>query len=128
MKRTFTPLFLAAVVAAAIPLTFVGSPQTSAAQVTPQASTQVPLVYGRALATPEERAAFHAKLLGAKTSAELDAIRLEHHKLVQQRAQALGLRVPELPRAAGLGPYPGGMRPACLRGGMGTGHGYGMWR
>jgi hypothetical protein len=117
MKRTLTPLLLAALVAAAIPFTFAGDPQVQAPQATSQGSTQTPLVYGRSLMTPAERAAFRAQMLNARTQAERNALRIEHHRLIQARAQALGLRVPDQPRT--MGPIPGGLRGTCLRGGMG---------
>jgi hypothetical protein len=123
MKRTFKPLLLVALVAAAVPLTFAGDPQGPGPQATPQASTQPQPVYGRGLLTLEERAAFHAQMLNAKTPEERNTLWLEHQKLIRERAQTLRVQAPVRPPR--IGPVAGGLQGTCLRGGPGPRHGYG---
>lgn len=87
----------------------------------PAAATQAQQqeqVYGSELMTPEERAAHRAKMRAAKTAAEREAIRLQHHKEMQVRAKQQGLILPDTPPAQG-----GGMGPGQ---GMGSGRGQGM--
>jgi predicted secreted protein len=71
-------------------------------------------IYGSRLMTRAERIAHRAKLRQLKTEQERDAYRLEHHKLMQERAQAKGLTLPdEAPmRGAGMGADgPGSKKP-----------------
>jgi hypothetical protein len=55
------------------------------------------VIYGSQLMTPEERAAYHAKLSAAKTEKERNAIRARHHKEMQERAKKLGKTLPPAP-------------------------------
>ncbi|HVC29530.1 MAG TPA: hypothetical protein VNF48_08310 [Gammaproteobacteria bacterium] len=55
------------------------------------------VIYGSQLMTPEERAAYHAKLSAAKTEKERNAIRAQHHKEMQERAKKLGKTLPPAP-------------------------------
>ena len=57
-------------------------------------------IYGSQLMTPEERAAYRAKLRAAKTDAERARIRAQHHKEMQERAQKLGKTLPPAPPPA----------------------------
>jgi hypothetical protein len=71
-------------------------------------------IYGSQLMTPEERTEYRNKMRDAKTQAERDRIRTEHHSAMQERAKEKGITLPDQPRAksargpgAGAG---GGMR------------------
>ncbi|HEX2667834.1 MAG TPA: hypothetical protein VHP13_05625 [Gammaproteobacteria bacterium] len=56
--------------------------------------------YGWQLMTPEERAAYQARMRAAKTEKERAAIRAEHHKEMLQRAKEQGVTLPEEPPPA----------------------------
>lgn len=73
-------------------------------------------IYGFQLMTPQERAAFHTKMLAAKTVEERQQIRRDNHQAMQERAKAQGVSLPDQP-AAGMG---AGMGHG---GGMGSGRG-----
>jgi len=94
--------------------------QTQAQPKTQNQVRQQEQVYGSQLMTPEERAAHRAKMLSAKTPEEREAIRMEHHKAMQERAKKQGLSLPDSPPAMG-----GGMGPGQ---GQGSGRGTGMGR
>jgi hypothetical protein len=83
-----------------------------------QTQTQEP-IYGSELMTPQERAEYQTRMRAAKTEQEREAIRLEHHKQMQERARAQGKTLPETP-PADRGP---GMGPGGGSGGMGPGGG-----
>jgi hypothetical protein len=88
----------------------------------PPAKTQTQkqdVIYGSQLMTNQERIEFRAKLRNAKTAEEREQIRLEHHKVMQERAKAQGETLPDMPPAmgGGMGPGGGGMGPGG--GGMG---------
>ena len=87
--------------------------QTPAAEASTQrAQTQTQeQIYGSELMTPQERADYQARMRAAKTQQEREAIRLEHHKQMQERARAQGKTLPDTPpadRGPGMGP---GMGP-----------------
>ncbi len=83
--------------------------QPSAGTPTEQAAQQQP-IYGSQLMTPAERAEYQAKMRSVKTQEERDALRLEHHKQMQERAKQMGVTLPEVPPAGGMmGPGAGGM-------------------
>jgi len=80
-------------------------------------------IYGSELMTRQERAEYRNRmrtLKTQKTQQEREAFRLEHHKQMQERAQAQGKTLPDMP-PAGMGPG-SGMGP-----GMGPGSGMGPW-
>ncbi len=52
-------------------------------------------IYGVQLMTPQERAAFRAKMLAVKTSEQREQIRKENHKNMQKRAESHGLTLPD---------------------------------
>lgn len=79
-------------------------------------------VYGSQLMTDQERTEYRAKIRSLKTQDERDAFRLEHHKLMQERATAKGVMLPNTP-AAGAGMNSGMKRGAGE--GMGSGAGMG---
>jgi uncharacterized protein HemX len=106
-KSIMTAVALAAVLVAGIGR----SADPAPAQVRNQET-----VYGSQLMTNQERTEFQAKQRNAKTAREREQIRLEHHKAMQERAQAQGKSLPDMPPAMGGGMGPGG-------GGMGPGGG-----
>ncbi len=62
-------------------------------------------VYGWQLMTPEERTEHRAKMRAAKTDAEREKIRKEHHDKMKARAKERGATLPEEPRPRdGAGP------------------------
>ena len=78
-------------------------------------------VYGSQLMTQQERLEYHARLRDAKTAAEREQIRNEHHKRMQERASAQGKTLPDEPPARGGGMGSGGGN--WPGGGMGPGGG-----
>jgi len=66
---------------------------------TKPASRGAQQVFGRQLMTPEERAAYRAKLRAAKSDQERAAIREEHHKQMLERAKQRGATLPDDPPA-----------------------------
>lgn len=79
-----------------------------------------PPVFGSQLMTQQERIDYRAKMLGAKTPEEREAMRAEHHKAMVERAKEKGVALPETPPPRG-GMGRGGMGPG---GGMGPRGGY----
>jgi len=85
-------------------------------------------IYGSQLMTQEEMAEHRAKMRSLKTNEERQAYRLEHHKMMQERAKEQGITLPDEPPAmgggmgmgSGMGPGGGGMG---MGGGMGSGGG-----
>lgn len=108
LKRTLTLSALSGALALSIGL---------AIAVEPAAEPAKEQVYGSHLMTPKERAAHRAKLRAATTFEEKARIRAEQHERMRERAQQLGVEIPETPPAIG-----GGMGPGP-RGGMGMGPG-----
>jgi hypothetical protein len=101
-------------------------PTPPAASVQKKAPAQDKL-YGSELMTPEERTAYRDRMKQAKTQADRDRIRREHHDQMQQRAKERGVTLQEQPRkparAAPRGAGQGrGMGPGA---GAGTGPGAG---
>ncbi len=87
----------------------------SQAQTRAQAQDQARnRIYGSQLMTPAERAAYRQKMRAAKTRAERDRIRAEHHKAMQERASQRGMKLPDMPmqqpmrRGGGMQPRTGG--------------------
>jgi hypothetical protein len=78
-------------------------------------------VYGYQLMTEQERAEHRAKMRSFQTEQEREAYRQEHHKMMQERAKAQGVTLPDepMPRGQGRGMGQG------YRGGQGPGSGYG---
>jgi hypothetical protein len=58
-------------------------------------------IYGWQLMTPAERAEHRAKMRAAKTDAERDKIRKEHHDKMKARAKERGVTLPEEPPTRG---------------------------
>ncbi|HSO07543.1 MAG TPA: hypothetical protein VLW45_09895 [Pelomicrobium sp.] len=119
--RNLTLGALAAVLATAAAWTFAADPatvegvQNDPAQITRPAR-------GWQLMTPEERAAHREAMLNAKTPEERQALREQQHKLMQERAAAQGITLPDKPGPYGHG-WQRGQGP-----GYGAGPGYGGGR
>jgi hypothetical protein len=75
-------------------------------------------VYGYQLMTQQERMDYREQMRSMKTEEERAAFRLEHHRLMQERAKEKGVTLPDEPMPAGKGMGPGS--------GMGSGGGMGM--
>ena len=69
-------------------------------------------VYGYQLMSEQERAENRAKMRSFQTEQEREAYRQEHHKMMQERAKAQGVTLPDEPMPRGQGK------------GMGQGQGY----
>lgn len=94
------------------------------AQTQAQARQQVQeQIYGSQLMTEQERIEHRTTMRNLKTQQERDAYRLEHHKLMQERATARGVTLPDMPPQAGAGIGQGA--GVGQRGGMGQGGGMG---
>ena len=65
-------------------------------------------IYGSQLMTPAERVAYRQKIRAAKTQAERNRIRAEHHKAMQERARQRGMTLPDMPMQP---MHRGGMQP-----------------
>lgn len=82
-------------------------------------------IYGSQLMTEQERIEHRTTMRTLKTQQERDAYRLEHHKLMQERAAARGIMLPDMPPRAGAGAGAGQGGGMGQRGGMGQGGGMG---
>lgn len=91
-------------------------------------------IFGSQLMTQQERVEQRTRMQSAKTAAEREQIRAEHHEKMQKRAAEQGVTLPAEPpqRGAGagrgMGPGGGGMGPGqggCMGGGQGMGPGCG---
>ena len=74
-------------------------------------------VYGYQLMTEQERAEHRAKMRSFNTEAEREAYRRQHHEMMQQRARAQGVTLPDDPMTRGQGRGMG----KGYRGGQGQG-------
>lgn len=80
-------------------------------------------IYGYQLMTEQERAEHRAKMQSFQTEQEREAYRQEHHKMMQERAKAQGITLPDEPMPRGQG---SGMGSGMGQGqGMGKGKGMG---
>lgn len=71
------------------------------------------MIYGYQLMTPKERLDYMSRLHSARSFEMRDKIRLEHHRLMQERAKKRRMFLPDMPqpgRGPGRGPGPGPMR------------------
>jgi hypothetical protein len=125
MKRTLIVSALAAALSLSAGFALAADPEPAKEKAQTQKEEQI---YGSQLMTPQERAEHRAKMRAAKTAEEREQIRKEHHKLMQERAKARGMTLPEEPPAKGGGMMmgPGGHRmgPGGGMGGPGGGRGY----
>ena len=60
-------------------------------------------VYGYQLMTEQERAEHRAKMRSFNTEAEREAYRQQHHEMMQERARAQGVTLPDEPMSRGQG-------------------------
>jgi cell division protein FtsB len=76
-------------------------------------------VYGWQLMTQQERNEYRAKMQTLKTAEERERYRLEHHKMMQERAKERGVTLPEVPGPHGksMGPGKAGAPGKCGGGG-----------
>ncbi|WAL84049.1 hypothetical protein OYT13_06285 [Pandoraea sp. XJJ-1] len=82
-------------------------------------------IYGSQLMTPSERNEYRAKMRAAKTVREREALRLEHHRQMQERARERGVTLPDMPPARGSGTGGRGGMGGGMSGGVGGGVGAG---
>ena len=81
-------------------------------------------VYGSQLMTEQERNEYHTKMQNMKTAEEREQYRMEHHKMMQERAKAQGVTLPDTPPSGtGMGTGTGGGMHQGM--GQGTGGGKG---
>lgn len=78
----------------------VAADQAQAQEKTQSTAQKPDVIYGSQLMTSEERAEFRARMRSLKTKEERDALRMEHHQKMQERAQAMGKTLPDMPAAA----------------------------
>ncbi len=81
-------------------------------------------IYGYELMTPQERTEYQARMRALNTEQEREALRLEHHRKMQERAKAQGRTLPDAPPGMG----PGMMEPGMMGPGGGKGMGPGGGR
>lgn len=102
-------------------------PAVASAQTEP--TDQRP-IYGSQLMNEQERFEYRQRMRSAASDTEREQIRMEHHQAMQERAQRMGVTLPDEPPARGMGQGMGrGMGPGQGMGpgmGQGTGPGQGM--
>ncbi len=104
MQRTILSTLLAAMfIAFSIPVLAADQDRT---RTQDQQQVRDQDIYGYRLMTPQERDAHRAKMRSAKTIAERDRIRQEHHTQMQIRAKEQGVTLPDEP-PSGRGPGSG---------------------
>lgn len=75
------------------------------------------MMYGSQLMTPAERNEYHTRMLAAKSDAEREKIRAQHHAEMQKRAKARGITLPDAPPMRGMHRGQGmGMGPGYMHG------------
>ena len=99
LKRTFTMSLLAGALTLSLGLAFAVEPASAPVQEQ---------VYGRQLMTQKERAAHRAQMRAAKTPEQKAQVRVEQHERMQERANQLGVTLPDTSLAVGGGMGPGG--------------------
>ena len=75
--------------------------QTQSTQRAQQQTQQ--RIYGSQLMTQQERLEYRNKMRSMKTAQERQAFRLEHHKLMQERARERGIQLPDMAPMQGKG-------------------------
>jgi len=61
------------------------------------------MIYGYRLMTPKERLEYMNRLHSARSFEERDRLRMEHHRLMQERARKRHMMLPDMP-GPGRGP------------------------
>lgn len=77
------------------------------------------MMYGSQLMTPAERNEYRTRMLAAKSDAEREKIRAQHHAEMQKRAKARGMTLPDVPPMRGMHRGQGmgmGMGPGYMHG------------
>ncbi|HDR9510452.1 hypothetical protein C5615_29730 [Burkholderia cepacia] len=77
------------------------------------------MMYGSQLMTPAERNEYRTRMLAAKSDAEREKIRAQHHAEMQKRAKARGITLPDVPPMRGMHRGQGmgmGMGPGYMHG------------
>jgi hypothetical protein len=100
--RTFTLGTLAAVLASAAAWSLAAEPATTEGVQNEPAPIIRP-ARGWQLITPEERATHRDAMLNAKTPEARQALRLQQHQLMRERAAAQGMTLPDEPSPYGRG-------------------------
>ena len=104
-------------------------PATKAVPATPAVPAEKETIFGSQLMTVEERTAFRTQMQNATTEEERQKIRLEHRKLMLERAKAKGVTLSDTPmmnsqgigsgKATGMGMGGGMMNNSCKGSGKG---------
>jgi len=64
--------------------------------------TQEPPIYGSQLMTEQERLEYRERMRAATTEEERGQIRSEHHARMQERAEEMGVTLPDAPPMTGM--------------------------
>lgn len=94
MKRRLIVSAMATALSLSAEFALAADPEPTKEQAQTQKQEEI---YGSQLMTPQERADHRAKMRAAKTAEEREKIRKEQHKLMQERAKARGLALPDEP-------------------------------
>ena len=114
MKLNTNYLLLAGVLSMLVP----GYAAVAADQKQTQTQTQTQ-VYGWQLMSEQERNEYRTKMQNMKTAQEREQFRMEHHKMMQERAKQQGVSLPDMPHSGqGMGGG-GGMHQGMQGGGKG---------
>lgn len=119
-RREFLKTAIGGLMVLPVVFAFAAEPEGAPKQ-TPPAKPEP--IFGSQLMTPEERAAYRAKMRTAKSAEECEKIRKEHHEAMKLRAKERGVTLPDEPPPMG-----GGMGRGPCNGGMGAGRGPGGGR
>lgn len=88
-------------------------------------AAEIEPIYGNQLMTNQERLEYRKKTTNAKTEAERERIRSEHHAMMKERAKEKNITLPDEPPAGGAGMGDGMHQGDGMGQGMGTGGGGG---
>ena len=103
-KTKFVMLALAAAMCAMLGVNVsVAAEQAPVQQKTQDKAQKPEVIYGSQLMTPQERTEYRAKMRSLKTKEEREALRMEHHQQMQERAKTMGKTLPDMPMAQGGG-------------------------
>lgn len=81
----------------------VAADQAPVQQKTQDKAQKPEVIYGSQLMTRQERTEYRAKMRSLKTQEEREALRMEHHQKMQERAKSMGKTLPDMPPAQGGG-------------------------
>lgn len=94
------------------------APATRAVPATPAVPAEKETIFGSQLMTAEERTAFRTQMQNATTEEERQKIRLEHRKLMLERAKAKGVTLSDTPMMNSQGIGSGKATGMGMGGGM----------